>query len=445
MLDVAVERKGWISHWNPEDPDFWESTGRRVARRNLIFSIFAEHIGFSVWLLWSIVVVRLGSAGWDLSVSQTLWLTAVPSGVGAFLRLPYTFAVPLFGGRNWTVVSALLLVVPCALLAWAVSDPTTSYTTLLLVATTAGVGGGNFASSMTNISFFYPEREKGWALGLNAAGGNIGVAVVQKLVPTVVAIGGGLALARAGLVYIPLVVIAAVCAFLFMDNLADAKSDVGATAAAAKRGQTWIMSVLYIGTFGSFIGYSAAFPALIKAPKVFDNPEFALTWGFLGALVGSVARPLGGRLSDRVGGAKVTAFAFAMMTVGAVGALLSVQNKQFGLFIASFMVLFVATGLGNGSTYRMIPAIFRRMGQDAGGKPSDLLRAKREAAGAIGITSAVGAFGGFLVPIAYAQSNKQLGSIEPALRFYVGFFVVMLAITWFCYLRRGSRMASIGA
>jgi len=449
---ATTARPRWIEHWDPEDPTFWESTGRLVARRNLIWSIFAEHLGFSVWLLWSIVVVQMGAtatgapgpAGFALSLDQQLWLVAVPSGVGAFLRLPYTFAVPLFGGRNWTVISALLLVIPAGLLAWAVSDPSTSYTTLLLVAATAGVGGGNFASSMTNISFFYPEREKGWALGLNAAGGNLGVAVVQKLVPTIVTIGAGVTLARAGLVYIPLAVIAAVCAFLFMDNLAEAKSDPGAVAAAAKRGQTWIMSVLYIGTFGSFIGYSAAFPALIKAPKVFDNPEFALAWGFLGALVGSVARPLGGRLADRFGGARVTAFAFALMTVGAVGALYSVQHKAFGFFIGSFMPLFVATGLGNGSTFRMIPAIFRRLALEAGGSADDVLRSKREAAGAIGISSAVGAFGGFLVPIAYAQSNKHLGSIQPALRFYVGFFVVMLAITWFSYLRKGSHMAKAG-
>jgi NNP family nitrate/nitrite transporter-like MFS transporter len=451
-VETAPARRGWIEHWDPEDPTFWESTGRHVARRNLIWSIFAEHLGFSVWLLWSIVVVQMGAtasgapgpAGFALTLDQQLWLVAVPSGVGALLRLPYTFAVPLFGGRNWTVISALLLIIPCGLLAWAVSDPSTSYATLLIVAATAGFGGGNFASSMTNISFFYPEREKGWALGLNAAGGNIGVAVVQKLAPVVITIGGGVALARAGLLYIPLAVIAAVCAFLFMDNLAEAKSDPGAVAAAAKRSQTWIMSVLYIGTFGSFIGYSAAFPALIKAPKVFDNPEFALAWGFLGALVGSVARPLGGKLSDRLGGARVTAFAFALMTVGAIGALYSVRGKSFGLFIASFLVLFVATGLGNGSTYRMIPAIFRRLGQDAGGTVDDMRRARRQAAGAIGISSAVGAFGGFVVPIAYAQSNKHLGSIQPALQFYIGFFVVMFAITWFFYLRRGSHMAKAG-
>jgi NNP family nitrate/nitrite transporter-like MFS transporter len=451
-LTPIPARPHWIEHWDPEDPVFWEATGRHGARRNLIWSIVAEHLGFSVWLLWSIVVVQMGAtatgaagpAGFALTLDQQLWLVAVPSGVGAFLRLPYTFAVPLFGGRNWTVISALLLVIPCGLLAWAVSDPSTSYATLLIVAATAGFGGGNFASSMTNISFFYPEREKGWALGLNAAGGNIGVAVVQKLAPVVITLGGGIALARAGLLYIPLVVIAAVCAFLFMDNLAEAKSDPGAVAAAAKRGQTWIMSFLYIGTFGSFIGYSAAFPALIKAPKVFDNPEFALAWGFLGAFVGSVARPLGGKLSDRVGGARVTAFAFALMTLGAVGALYSVQNKEFGLFIASFLVLFVATGLGNGSTYRMIPAIFRRLGQEGGATADSMRRARREAAGAIGISSAVGAFGGFIVPIAYAQSNKHLGSIVPALRFYVVFFLVMLAVTWFCYLRRGSHMAKSG-
>jgi NNP family nitrate/nitrite transporter-like MFS transporter len=450
-LDLHSRPGRWIDHWDPENETFWNTVGRKVARRNLIWSIFAEHLGFSVWLLWSIVVVQMGAtasgapgpAGFALTLDQQLWLVAVPSGVGALLRLPYTFAVPKFGGRNWTIVSALLLIIPCVLLMWAVSNPDTPYGVLLLVAATAGFGGGNFASSMTNISFFYPEREKGWALGLNAAGGNIGVAVVQKLVPTVVVLGGGLALARAGLIYIPLAVIAAVCAFLFMDNLSEAKSDFGATASAAKRSQTWLMSFLYIGTFGSFIGYSSAFPALIKAPSVFNDPQFALAWGFAGALVGSVARPLGGRLSDRIGGAKVTAFAFVLMTVGAVGALLSVQQKHFALFITSFMALFVATGIGNGSTYRMIPAIFRKMGEDAGGSPLDMLAAKREAAGAIGISSAVGAFGGFIVPIAYAQSNKAFGTIQPALRFYIAFFIIMLAVTWFFYLRPGARMSKV--
>ena len=447
------ERSGrWIDHWEPEDPSFWNAVGRRVALKNLVFSIFAEHIGFSVWLLWSIVVVKLGAdpktgapgpAGFALSVDQQLWLTAVPSGVGAFLRIPYTYAVPKFGGRNWTIISALLLIIPCGLLAWAVGDPSTSYTTLLLVAATAGFGGGNFASSMANISFFYPEREKGWALGLNAAGGNIGVAVVQKVIPLVIVAGGGLALARAGLFYIPLAVIAALCAFLFMDNLTHAKADPQATHDGAKHAHTWIMAFLYIGTFGSFIGYSAAFPTLLK--NVYLRPDIALTWGFLGALVGSLSRPLGGRLSDRFGGARVTAVAFALMSVGAFVALGSVSSKNLPLFFASFMLLFVCTGIGNGSTYRMIPAIFRAMGEDAGGTRDHMLEYKRQAAGAIGIVSAVGAFGGFIVPIAYAQANKAFGNIKPALWFYGFFFILMLAVTWWSYLRKGARMSSIGA
>ncbi|MBI3687728.1 MAG: NarK/NasA family nitrate transporter [Actinobacteria bacterium] len=440
VVDSRPARTGrWLHDWDPEDPAFWESTGRRIARRNLIFSIFAEHLGFSVWLLWSIVVVRLNSAGFHLSVGQQLALTAVPSGVGAVLRLPYTFAVPIFGGRNWTVISALLLLVPSLGLAWAVSDPTTSYGVLLAVAATAGLGGGNFASSMANISFFYPESEKGWALGLNAAGGNVGVAVVQKAVPLVVVAGGGLALARAGLMYVPLAVVAAVLAFLFMDNLHEAKADVGSTARAARRGQTWLLSVLYIGTFGSFIGYSSAFPTLLST--AFHRRDIALVWGFLGALVGSAARPIGGRLADRYGGALITVYSFALMVAGAVGALLSVQRHDLGLFFGSFLALFAATGIGNGSTYRMVPAVFRAMEGTAGNR----LAMKREAAGALGIISAVGAFGGFLVPLFYAWSVSATGSIQPALRFYVGMFAAMLVLTWVAYLRPGGRLTGIGA
>ncbi|MBY8874087.1 NarK/NasA family nitrate transporter [Micromonospora sp. PLK6-60] len=441
-VDLRRRPGRWIGHWEPEDPAFWRAVGRRTARRNLIFSIFAEHIGFSVWLLWSIVVVRLDDAGWQLTTSQALWLTALPSGVGALLRLPYTFAVPVFGGRNWTVASALLLIVPCAGLAWAVSHPEIGYLPLMLIAATAGLGGGNFASSMANISFFYPEREKGWALGLNAAGGNIGVAVVQFLVPQVIVLGGGLALARAGLMYVPLAVAAAACAYLFMDNLAEAKADVGPVWSALRHRDTWLMSLLYVGTFGSFIGYSAAFPTLLTS--VFGRPDIALGWAFLGAGVGSVCRPLGGRLSDAVGGARVTVGSFALMAAGAYAALWSVEHRHLGVFFAAFMALFVATGIGNGSTYRMISKIFRVKGEDLGGSPETMLAMRRQAAGALGVISSVGAFGGFLVPICYAWAKSTYGGIQPALRFYLGFFVLLLVVTWVGYVRPGSRMARAG-
>ncbi|GIG28845.1 MFS transporter [Cellulomonas marina] len=446
-------RRGrWIDHWDPEDQGFWERTGRSVARRNLVWSVLAEHIGFSVWLLWSIVVVQMtadattglsAAPGWNLTTSQALWLVAVPSGVGALLRIPYTFAVPVFGGRNWTVVSALLLVIPCLGLAWAVSNPGIPFGLLLAVAATAGLGGGNFASSMANISFFYPEREKGFALGLNAAGGNIGVAVVQKVVPLVVVAGGGLVLARAGLMYVPLAVAAAVLAFLFMDNLTEAKADWRPVVDSTRRLHTWVLSFLYIGTFGSFIGYSSAFPSLLKS--AFDRADIALAWGFLGAGIGSVARPIGGKLSDRYGGALITALSFGLMTVGGVLAIVGVQTARLPVFFAAFMLLFVATGIGNGSTYRMIPAIFRSQALARGAGPDELVATKREAAGALGIISSVGAFGGFLVPICYAWAKASTGSIMPALQLYVGVFVVMLVVTWAFYLRRGAAARAIGA
>jgi NNP family nitrate/nitrite transporter-like MFS transporter len=444
----------WIDDWRPEDTAFWETTGKAIARRNLIFSIFAEHIGFSVWMLWSIVVVQMmagphghpAASGWALSASQALCLVAVPSGVGAFLRLPYTFAVPIFGGRNWTIISASLLVIPCLLLAWAVSHPDIPFAVLVAIAATAGFGGGNFASSMANISFFYPEKDKGWALGLNAAGGNLGVAVVQKIIPPIVIAGGGAALSRAGLFYVPLAVVAAVCASLFMNNLTEASkiggADVKPVLQSLRHPDTWIMSLLYIGTFGSFIGYSAAFPTLLKT--VFGRGDIALAWAFLGAGIGSVIRPLGGKLADRVGGARITAASFVMLAAGAAAALWSVNAKNLPLFFASFMFLFVATGIGNGSTYRMISRIFMIKGELAGGDPDTMVHMRRQAAGALGVISSIGAFGGFVVPLAYAWSKEQFGSIEPALRFYIAFFVALLGVTWYAYLRKTTRMGQLG-
>jgi NNP family nitrate/nitrite transporter-like MFS transporter len=355
--------------------------------------------------------------------------------------LPYTFAVPLFGGRNWTVVSALLLLLPCLALAWAVSNPDTSFTTMLLVAALAGLGGGNFASSMTNISWFFPEREKGWALGLNAAGGNVGVAVVQApfVVSAVVTAGAGIHLDRAGLMWVPLVLLAAFAAWKYMDNLTVAKADLGSSAAAARRQHTWVMSFLYIGTFGSFIGYASAFPLLIKG----QFPEVDVTtYAFLGALVGSLARPVGGRLSDRVGGARITAASYLAMGLGVLGVVFALEQHSFPAFLACFMVLFVATGVGNGSTYRMIPAIFRH-GVDPGDAGAQTT-ARREAAAAIGIISAVGAYGGFLVPRTYGWAIGEYGSIVPALLLYVGLYAVMLAVTWAFYLRRSAPMARAG-
>ncbi|WP_020392544.1 MFS transporter [Kribbella catacumbae] len=435
---VEAPRRGrWIDVWDPEDTTFWAEKGRKVARRNLWPSIFAEFLGFSVWQLWSIVVVSLPAAGFAYTTNQMFWLIALPSLVGATLRLPYTFAVPKFGGRNWTIVSALLLLIPASGLAFFVSRPDTPFWLMALVAATAGAGGGNFASSMTNISFFYPERDKGFALGLNAAGGNLGVAVVQLLVPIVIVAGAGLTLNRAGLMWIPLILLAAVLAWKLMDNLSAATSSFKASIAAAKRPHTWVISFLYIGTFGSFIGFGAAFPLLIKT----TFPEITVAHiAFLGALVGSVSRPFGGKLADLIGGAWVTVCAFVVMGAGILSAIAALNAGSFTWFLLSFLVLFVASGAGNGSTYRMIPAVFRQTTRDLDGKP-ELIRARREAAACIGIASAVGAYGGFLVPRGFAMSNESFGSLVPALYVFCGFYVVCLVVTYVCYLRRGGPLS----
>ena len=426
----------WLEHWDPEDPTFWRGGGRAIAHRNLALSVYAELLGFCIWALWSVVVPLLPGAGFDLSLDQQFWLIAVPSLVGATLRIPYTFAVPVFGGRSWTTVSALLLLIPATTLAWAVAHPATPFGVLLLLAALAGLGGGNFASSMTNISFFFPEAQKGRALGLNAAGGNLGTGLVQLAVPALVTAGAGLHLARAGLVFIPLSLLAALLAWRFMDNLGTARADYRSFAAAARNRHTWVISFLYIGTFGSFIGYSGAFPTLLKS----QFPEVTTSIAFVGALVGALTRPVGGMVADRLGGARVTLGALTLLAAGAVAAVAALQAHSFPLFFGAFMVLFTAAGIGNGATYRMIPAVFRA-GVDG---EHELARARRAAAGCIGIAGAVGAFGGFLIPRGFAAATSTYGSLVPALWVFVAAYATMAATTYAVYQRRGSALASAG-
>jgi NNP family nitrate/nitrite transporter-like MFS transporter len=425
----------WIESWEPENVEFWERTGKRIARRNLWWSILAENIGFSVWLIWSITATRLPSAGFHYSTDQLFALVSVPGLVGALMRFPYTFAVPRFGGRNWTIVSALLLFIPTTLLVTLVQRPDTPFWMMMLAASTAGLGGGNFASSMANISFFFPDREKGFALGLNAAGGNIGVSTVQLLVPIVVGVGGA-HLARGGLMWMPLVVVAACGAFFFMDNLSTARSNFRDQVAVARHKQTWIVSLLYVGTFGSFVGYSAAFPLLLKT----QFPSVTTNLAFLGPLVGSLARPLGGLIADKLGGARVTFWNFAAMAAASGGVVWFLQGHSLPGFITCFLLLFVTTGIGNGSTFRMIPAIFRAQAlRDAANDDLAIAaahqRARRESAAVIGIASAVGALGGFFIPRALGASIKATGGASTAFAVFFACYFGCVAITWWYYLR----------
>jgi NNP family nitrate/nitrite transporter-like MFS transporter len=434
----------WIEDWRPEDPAFWAATGRRVARRNLAFSIFSEHIGFSVWSLWSVLVLFMTpaygfSADPKHAAAEKFLLTTLPTALGAVVRLPYTFAVARFGGRNWTVVSALLLLVPMVAAAFVVK-PGVSYGTLLAVAALTGVGGGNFASSMTNINSFYPQRLKGLALGLNAGGGNVGVAAVQ-IVGLVVLATAGKDHPRVMLgVYLPLIVLAALGAALFMDNIAHVRNEKRAMRDATRDAHTWVLSLLYIGTFGSFIGFGFAFGQVLQnqfaahfltAGKV--DPVKVAYLTFLGPLVGSLIRPVGGWLADRVGGSRTTFWNFLAMAACAGVVLVASEQKSLPLFFVGFVALFVLSGVGNGSTYKMIPAVFRAKATARGG--ADEHEARRMANAVIGIAGAIGAFGGVLVNVAFRQSFLSSGTGNAAYLGFIAYYVLCAALTWAVYVR----------
>ncbi|MEH1012194.1 nitrate/nitrite transporter [Micromonospora sp. CPCC 206060] len=444
---TTIPRRHRLEDWRPEDPQFWERTGAPIARRNLLVSIFAEHVGFSVWSLWSVMVLFLGPA-YGIDPAGKFLLTAVPAALGAVLRLPYTLAVARFGGRNWTIFSALMLLVPAVPMAVLI-EPGVSYSTLLVLACLAGVGGGNFASSMANINLFYPDRLKGWALGLNAGGGNLGVPAVQLVGLAVLATVGAAYPRLVPAVYLPLIVLAALAAARWLDNIPGAHNEPGALREAARDGHTWIMSLLYIGTFGSFIGFGFAFGQVLQIQFAdrFATPVEAAYLTFLGPLVGSLIRPVGGALADRFGGARVTFWNFVAMALGAVGVLAAARDRSLALYLIGFVSLFVFSGIGNGSTYKMIPAIFRARAT-AAGSPGTMAPAasadevaqrwaRRMSGSLIGIAGAVGAFGGVLVNIAFRQSFLTTGNAEAAYVAFIGAYVVCAVVTWVVYLRPG--------
>jgi NNP family nitrate/nitrite transporter-like MFS transporter len=293
------------------------------------------------------------------------------------------------------------------------------------------VGGGNFASSMTNINAFYPQRLKGWALGLNAGGGNVGVAVVQLVALLVLATAGKTHPAVLTGIYIPVIVIVAATAALLMDNLSVPR-DPGAMAAAAKLPQTWTISVLYIGTFGSFIGFGFAFGQVLQVQFAhqFPTPLKAAYLTFLGPLIGSLVRPIGGRLADRFGGGLVSFATFVVMAGGACVVLVASTAKSLPLFVVGFVLLFALSGVGNGSVYKLIPVAFR-----------DRPDGERITGAVIGIAGAIGALGGVLVNIAFRESFLTTKSGNLAYGVFIGFYVLCAGLTWAVYLRQARATA----
>ncbi len=510
-----------IEKWEVEDEQFWESTGKKIANRNLWISIPALLCAFAVWLYWSVITVQMKNLGFPFDTVQLFTLSAIAGLAGATFRIPNSFLIAIAGGRNVIALTTGLLIAPALGMGLALQDINTPFATFAILAALSGLGGGNFASSMSNINFFFPKRVQGTSLGLNAGLGNIGVSVMQVLIPFVVtfslfgSIGGaGLPLAidiggntagtimyiqNAGLVWVAILAILTVVAWFGMNNLAVATPNLGSTSSAllkilgllaigaigtaiglylliglelnmwlvlpitivltvlmmkAVPGEikenlnvqfaifnnkhNWIMTYLYVMTFGSFIGYSAAFPLLIRVvfgelPDGSLNPNapnpFAYAW--LGPLVGSVARPIGGWISDKLGGAKVTHWDTIIMIGSALGVAYYVKQASdsmtpevyFMSFLLLFLLLFITTGIGNGSTFRMVPIIF---------KPS-------EAGPVLGWTSAVAAYGAFIIPRIFGQ-QVNAGTPEYALYGFAFYYLTCLALNWYYYARKNAEI-----
>ncbi|MBU0783398.1 MAG: MFS transporter [Gammaproteobacteria bacterium] len=460
--------------WTPEDKVFWEKQGEAIARVNLWISIPSLFLSFAIWQVWSVVAISLPALGFAYTGDQLFWLAALPSLSGATLRIFYSFVIPLVGGRRWTAISTASLLLPAIGIGFAIQNPQTPYSTMLILALLCGLGGGNFSSSMANISYFFPKNRKGSALGLNAGFGNLGVSVVQFLSPIVVSVGvlgifggppqeivrdGQIAqvwMQNATFIWVPWIVLVTIIAWFAMNDLAQANASIKDQAAIFKEPHTWLTCILYLGTFGSFIGFAAGF-ALLTVKLFPDINPLAYAW--VGPLIGALSRPFGGWLADRMGGGKVTLWNFLFMSVAVIGVLFFLPERSgmvFGLgtttgsfmgFFLTFQLLFFASGLGSGSTFRMIPLIFSTLAQR--GVSAESPAQEREAcerrgnmlgAAAVGFAGAFGAYGGFFIPKSYGSSIEITGGPETALWIFAFYYLSCAALTWWYYARRNASM-----
>jgi NNP family nitrate/nitrite transporter-like MFS transporter len=451
-----------LTTWTPEDKSFWQSTGKSIARRNLWLSVPALLLAFAVWQVLSVTLTYLPNVGFKYSKEELFTLAGLPALSGATLRIVYSFVVPIFGGRRWTAFSTATLLIPLIGLGFAVQDPSTPLWQMQMWALLCGFGSANFSSSMSNISFFFPKSEKGTALGINAGLGNLGVSVVQFVVPVVVTMGmfalgadaqvytkgaevKNVWVQNAAFFWVPFVAFFAISAWFGMNDIASAKASFKEQSVIFKRRDTWLMCILYLGTFGSFIGFAAGFGLLMKSQFPQVN---ATQYVFLGALIGAISRVIGGKVSDKLGAARVTTFVFIGMIVAVMGVINFLPVKgvdgsgSFRGFFVCFIALFALTGVGNASTFAQVPKIFFAVAKQVLGSkatPAQLeLNSNKEAAAVLGFSAAIGAYGGFFVPKSYGMSISATGGVKAALVAFIVYYVLCLVINWWFYSRKGA-------
>jgi MFS transporter, NNP family, nitrate/nitrite transporter len=448
---TALSRDHTITDWDPEDRKAWDAGNADIAKRNLVWSVICEHVGFSIWSLFSVMALFMGPE-YGISLDQKFVIAATATLVGSCLRIPYTQATARFGGRNWAIFSAIVLLIPTGLTMMLMMNPGEfGFGWFLAVAAITGFGGGNFASSMTNINAFYPQRLKGWALGLNAGGGNIGVPVIQLIGLLVIWLASDQPEIVCA-VYLVALAVAGIGAALYMDNLDHQTASGRAMLDCLRYRDTWLICLLYVGTFGSFIGFGFAFSQVLNISFTSAGaakPALAaaqIAW--IGPLLGSVIRPYGGKLADRVGGGKVTFWTFIAMTLSAAilvvaGSVADANGKVItggvlAAFIVGFILLFLLSGLANGSVYKIIPTIWEHKSHNMSGL-NGLGRVKwsRSMSGAlIGIAGAAGGLGGVGINLVLRASYKSNQSATLAFWIFMGFYVLAAAVTWWFYARR---------
>ncbi len=441
----------WLTQWEPENPEFWQKTGRKIAWQTLAVTTFALMLSFATWYMMSAIVVRIPQIGFKFDTMQLFWLAAMPGLAGGTFRILHMFLTPIYGTRHVITITTFLKLIPCIGIGLAVMNPNTPFWLFMLLAFSAGFGGGDFSSYMPSTRFFFPKKLQGTALGLQAGIGNFGVSLTQFITPWIIglAVFGTLTgsaqtmtvkevtrpiwLQSAALIYVPFLIFTGIIAWATLRSV-PIKASFKEQLDIFGMKHTWFCTITYVMTFGSFSGLSAAFPLLIKSLYgSFPGAPDPLQYAFLGPLVGSLARIAFGPLADKYGGAiltHITGIVLIICTLGmaGLGLLTPVSLDQFPAFVAVMLLLFFFTGIGNAATFRQYPIIFAD--------------SPRQSAGVIGWTAAIAAYGPFLYSTLIGSAITNTGS--PLVFFYgtVAFYAAATAINWWYYTRKGCEKPS---